>query len=987
MKKEIIELIKNWKKEVNSDILLETVYLFGSSIYLDGRMFKANVSDLDLIVLIPEKFDNSIGRRNWIQKLKQHKEKLERDALFLLKKDDTNEQIVSIVPITKTELELNIHKGETRNFFEINEFLDIDTEIVFKGSEQFDFKTCNNEFIIQVLKSIQKSRNNYLTNSAMVDYLELEWQGQDVIPKSLAREAAKIASLHEENHNSGDELNTSFGCDFIKQNLKSERNIGEFLDLYTWIDDRSGGRSNSNNKNTLSQEKHLLLYEFLFDLTTKTMNNPLPKSESINYTLTDVFNNFLEDTEMLSKAHSSEANVLLSDIYINPLFKQFIDSNDDVNDLNFRELIEVLKEKNKILVAGEGQSGKTSLCKRLVKELFENGFLPILLTDGKNQYLGSIESKIEKAFEEQYESCNINISDLQKDKIVLIIDDFHYAKHKEKIVGQIENYNKQVLIVDDIFGFNFKNETLMEPYQRLKINELTPSQRYELIKNWVLLSENTWTTDNELYREIDAKTELVDSALGKIIGKGIMPSYPFFILSFISNYDTVNKPLDQNITSQGYFYQSLIYIYLRKEGVKNDDFDTYFNFLTELAFFYFEKEKTVINSIEFEKYLEVYESNFNLTISINELIKNLKKTNILQLDGLGNYSFKYSYIYYFFAAKYFADNTSEQSKTIDKILANLHLDEYAYIAIFISHHDKNTKVLDEIVLNAMTLFDKYAPATLSIDELSFFDDRIDEVVQAALPNATESAEKYRVEELKRKDEIEIEESMDNNDELDSDSDDNELAVELRRSIKTVEVMGRIIKNRAGSLKTEQLEAIFKEGMNVHLRILTSFIDLIKNEESQNFVEDFITKKLEQIINDTETERERTKLLQDEEKLKKMAKNIFWNLNFSIIYSLNSKIIHSLGSSKLTNVVEKVCNKEDTPVTFLIKHGIFMWYDKSLQIDEIYDKIDSDGFSKTAKRIMEHRIVNHCQTHSIGYKEHQHIEHRSKIKKQILLKRK
>ncbi len=987
MKSKIIKLIQNWKEEVSKDIKIDTVYLFGSSIYLDGRMFKPSKSDLDLIILIPDNIQSAIDRRNWIEKIKKHKEKLEKDALFLLKKVDTNEQIVSIVPITKTELDFNIHKGETRNFFEINEFLDIDTETVFKGSAHFKFKVCESEFIIQVLKSIQKTRNSYLTNSAMVDYQELEWEGEDVIPKTLSREAAKIASLFEENHKSGDELNTSFGCDFIKQNLKLKRNIEEYLDLYTWIDDRNGGRSNSKGKDILSQKSHLLLFELLYDITIQAMQQPLKNTETLDIKLTDEFSLFLEDTEMLSKAHSSKESVLLSDIYVTPLLKEFDDSKDELDDVSFSEMIEILDENKKILIEGEGQSGKTTLCKRLFLELFNKDLVPIYLSDGKNKYLGSVDSKIEKSFKEQYTANEIKLSEIDKNKLVLIVDDFHYAKHKEKIVDQLTNIEKQILIVDDIFGFNFKNETLMEQYQRYKINEFSPSQRNELIKNWVLLSENNWTTDNEIYQEIDNKTELVDSALGKIIGNGIMPSYPFFILSFISNYDTVSKPLDQDITSQGYLYQTLIYIYLRKEGVKNDDFDTYFNFLTELAFFYFDNEKTVINKIEFEKYLEDYKSNFNLTIGIEELIKNLRNTNILHFDGLGNYSFSYSYLYYFFAAKYFADNTTEQSKTIDKILGNLQIDEYAYIAIFISHHDKNTNVLDEVILNAMTLFDKFSPATLSADELSFFDERIDEVVQAVLPQATESAENHRSEELKRKDEIEKSQSSSNKDELESELEDDELAIELRRSIKTVEVMGRIIKNRAGSLKKEQLESIFKEGMNVHLRIMTSFIELIKNKESQNFVEEFITKKLEQIIYETETEEEKKKLLANEDKLKKIARNIFWNVNFSIIYGFNSKIIHSLGSNKLTNVVQSVCDVENTPATFIIKHGIYMWYNKSLQIDEIYDKIESDGFSKTAKCIMEHKIVNHCQTHSMGFKEHQQIELRSKIPKRVLLKRK
>lgn len=778
MKDEIIKLIKKWKEEVSKDIEIDTIYLFGSSIYLDGRMFKASKSDLDLIILIPENIKDALDRKNWLQKLKVKKEQLEKEVLFLLKKTDTNEQTVSIVPITKLELDYNIHKGETRNFFEINEFLNINDETVFKGSDYFTFKECKNEFVIQVLKSVQKARNSYLTNSAIIDYQELEWKGDDIIPKPLAREAAKIVSFSEENYTTGDELNTSFGCDFIKQNLKSKRNIEEFLNLYTWIDDRSGGRSNSQEKDILTQEKHLLLYEFLYDLTILSMNKIInDKSPVIQpVELNPEFKLFLDDTEILSKAHSNKVSLSLSDIYVNPSFKKYEGTKDEINNVDFSDIVDTFDQTEKVLIAGEGQSGKTALCKRFFLELFNRGFFPVYISDGKNKYLGNLELKIENSYTEQY-SSNIKFSEINRENIILILDDFHQARNKEKIVGQIAGYDRQILIVDDIFIFNFKNETLMESYERYKINEFSPTLRNELIKNWVLLSETTWTTDNEIYHEIDTKTELVDSALGKTIGKGIIPSYPFFILSFISNYDTVSKPLDQNITSQGYFYQTLLYLYLRKEGVKNDDFDTYFNFLTELSFFYFKNEKTVINKIDFDKYIDEYKSNFNLTITLDELIKNLRNTNILRLDGLGNYSFGYSYIYYFFAGKYFADNAVAQSKNVEKILANLHIDEYAYIAIFISHHDKNTTVLDEIVLNAMTLFEKYSPTTLSHEELRFFDERIDEVVQATLPHITESVENHRSEELKKKDENEKAQLPNNTNDLEEESEDDELSIE------------------------------------------------------------------------------------------------------------------------------------------------------------------------------------------------------------------
>jgi len=57
---------------------------------------------------------------------------------------------------------------------------------------------------------------------------------------------------------------------------------------------------------------------------------------------------------------------------------------------------------------------------------------------------------------------------------------------------------------------------------------------------------------------------------------------------------------------------------------------------------------------------------------------------------------------------------------IDKIINSLHKDENAYIAVFLSHHSKNEYILDEILLNAYSLFDKHKTATLIQNELNFF---------------------------------------------------------------------------------------------------------------------------------------------------------------------------------------------------------------------------------------------------------------------------
>jgi hypothetical protein len=700
-----------------------------------------------------------------------------------------------------------------------------------------------------------------------------------------------------------------------------------------------------------------------------------------NLKITEEFLSFLKSSELLSKAHSQKSEVLIDDIFIFPELTRYDDLLEYEKKVSSEKLIHDFLDYSKILIAGEDQSGKTTLCKKIFTELRIKNFVPVYITDKLNQFQGSIDSKIIKSFKEQY--SNIEFEDIDRKRIVPIIDDFHFAKYKEKILLQLNGFCYQFVFVDDIFSLNFKDENLLKLYKQFKIKEFSPTLRNSLIEKWIHLTDKDIISDkNKIYKEIDHSTELVNSTLGKVFSSGIMPAYPFFILTILSTHETFEKPLDKEITSQGYCYQALIYLYLRKNGVKNDEIDTYINFLTEIAFYFYKQKKIELTEADFNDFLKSYLDKFNLPIKQDKLISNLQKTRIIAFDCFGNYSFCYSYLYYFFVAKYLAEHRTENAKTIDYLINNLHVNENAYIAIFISHHSKSAYILDEIILNAMCLFDKYKPATLSKNELSFFDNQIDNIVKAVLPNRNTSPEQERERRLKAQDIAEEIESK-NKDLKAKDSEtneiDDELAIELRRSIKTVEVMGSIIRNRAGSLEKTVLENVFSEAMNVHLKILTSFFELIKTENQQSEIVEFISNRLEEIIKG----KLRTP---SNEELKKLSKTIFWNMNFSVVYGLVNKIIHSLGSNKLINIIEKVCDNNNTPASFLVKHGILMWYYKNLQIDNIVNGIEDDEFSETANRIMKFMIVNHCSVHTTGYKEIQKIEHKLGIPSKRLLPR-
>jgi len=615
--------------------------------------------------------------------------------------------------------------------------------------------------------------------------------------------------------------------------------------------------------------------------------------------VTEQFSNFLQDTELLSRAHSQKDEVLLEDIFIYPELSKFNDLREYEKKIKSDILIEDFYDYPKMLIAGESQSGKTTLCKKIFTELRKKNFIPIYIFDKTYKYQGKMENRISNAYKDQYETTPMEEIDSQR--IVPIIDDFHFAENKEKHIKDLSVYRHQIIVVDDIFCLNFRDENLINSFTHFKIEEFNPLLRNCLIKKWTHLTDKSDGFDsdeNTIYKRIDEKTELVNTTLGKIFGSGIMPAHPFFILSVISTYDTFAKPLAQEITSQGYCYQALIYMCLRKQGVKNDEVETYINFLTEFAFHFHSTNKNEISRNEFMLFIETYLDKYNLPVNQDILLNKLQRSQIISFDNFDNYHFCHQYLYYFFVAKYLAEHIKEKKAVIHNIINNLHKDENAYITIFISHHSKNNDILDEIILNAYCLFDKYKPATLSEEELGFFDEQVEDIVNAVLPSTNASPEMERNKRLSAQKTLEQKTiNVKNNTDLEENDD---FAIELRRSIKTVEVMGRIIKNRAGSLDKLKLQSIFEEAMNVYLRILTSFFELIKQKDEQQEIISFISNRLKVIIEKKSEERRKEGKKErkpTKEELEKISKTIFWNINFLTVYGLIDKIINSIGSNK------------------------------------------------------------------------------------------
>lgn len=218
--------------------------------------------------------------------------------------------------------------------------------------------------------------------------------------------------------------------------------------------------------------------------------------------------------------------------------------------------------------------------------------------------------------------------------------------------------------------------------------------------------------------------------------------------------------------------------------------------------------------------------------------------------------------------------------------------------------------------------------------------------------------KERKKQLIVQDKIEEAEQQTEND-LDDD-DDNGLSAQLRRSIKTVEVIGCIMRNRAGSSRT-MLEGLFEKGSNVHLRIVSSFFDLIKRMIKKENYDEFIQKRVSEKNPDLTPPQ-----------VSKISQDIFWNMNFGFILAMIERITGALGAKTLMNISDSVCEQKNTPAYYVIRQTMSMRYQHNIRLAELKEK-DLKKLSPITRNVLFFFINQFCRYNRIEDSERQHLK--------------
>ena len=691
-----------------------------------------------------------------------------------------------------------------------------------------------------------------------------------------------------------------------------------------------------------------------------------------NLSFASDFVNFLDDMDVLKTSHQSRNTLLLSDVFIYPTLRKFIFDDDKDDEITAEKLFKDSKDGKFVFIAGDDLSGKTSLIRKYVSELKKKNFIPFYFSK-EDAFDGHVFNILTKKFKKQFNNALTDddvkkLLENNKERIVFFIDDFHKISNKQKLIEKIELFPKIICTVDLIYNLDYEIKDIKDVAIKYSIKELSPKQRNELIKKWLYLDTDIQSS-NEIARikELDKKADQIETVTGKSVNGGIMPAYPFLVLSILSNVETLNRPLNQQMTSFGYCYEALIIIAFTKCGLKTDaQIGGAINFLSSFAHHLYINDVYEMSSIDFIEFLDDYEKRIALPFNKDIFTKKLEDSRLLIKSTLGNYRFDYKYIYYYFLAKYFAESMPDSLSEIEKLCKNIHKDENAYIVIFFSHNSKSNAFYDILLREADSICETTENVTLSKTEMQFFDDSYKTLIDVVLPNKTHNYKTERAKQLEHKNEQEYSSLR----EEEPDEINNEYLLNLRKSIKITETIGLIAKNRYTSIEKQKIRRLLTSAINLNFRELNSFFDLFKTQKNQNDIIEFLADAIKK-----EIAKEKNI---DDNKCKKIASNFFWEMNFFYVFAIVLKTIQSVGSENLVSFIKDIEEQNSSPANQLILEGVKIVYAKNVDKNTLFKHIKDSNYSQVAKTILKLLVVDYCRTNPTEYSEIQQLSAKMQI---------
>lgn len=571
------------------------------------------------------------------------------------------------------------------------------------------------------------------------------------------------------------------------------------------------------------------------------------------------------------------------------------------------------------VVYGPSACGKTTLAKWIAQQLYDSGFIPIVvagedLTRIDQIGIGKI---IDRNFQRQYDTSH-SYSRFDSDHTVLLVDDMQSVriqkgKYRASLVKNIEKlFPHTILLGNELLQFGTyisKDEgarNMFDDYDKFVIAELGPVGRYQLVARWNALGRSEIFAPNEMVR-LNKETE---EHVEQVIGKNYVPSYPMFVLSVLQIREA-SQPTVTEQSQHGFYYEKLINDALNRAVTNREDLSLYYNYITDYAYHLF-NEKIGLAAItldSFNRFFLYYVDEYDVDFSERRILDTLVKAGLLEV--VDDYvKIRYRYVYYFFVAKYMAGHMGqpETKFRVTAMCERLHREEFANVIMFLTHLTKDSFITDELMRVSRSLWSD-VPIIRLDDDVRFMNDLIKELPASSLRQIdAEQAKRESLEEdeqIKRYEE-QFDEDLDVKDyDISEDIATLDAVSQITRSLKTIDILGQIAKKYWGALKADRKYDLIEEVYFLGLRTLGFYFKLIG--DSPEILLEYIKKRM----------RGRGRYSADKDEIDALSRNYLFSLGAMCSYYMVKRVTQAVGHDKLKNVFEEILAKNDINSVLLI----------------------------------------------------------------------
>lgn len=781
-------------------------------------------------------------------------------------------------------------------------------------------------------------------------------------------------------HTTSGQFIKSVDNDFIIQHIEASA-----------LQENNDNQSSFNLINIDLEASKQELYEFKWNkncYVKKIMNDNLSVKKKKQEIFNFKENYYRQLTQLGIKInHPTKDDLELRDVYIHPDMK-VLNIDETAENSSFVETssnyLENMSNVKHTIIYGAETSGKTSLLQMLQLKYKKDEFIPLYidyidfeLNDYKKEKLKKL---ILKTFKKQYQQdtkTTTAFEQLDKNKIVLLIDNFEKinlnSEYKAVLLENIKSLFYENIIITAHENLKLEGTTEGELATTLKswahyyILPFGHKLRHKFIKNWIHLGQEHSIEKKDLLLQTKDKAEMVD----KTIGHNFVPAYPIYIMTLLQAM-TTNDSNDLSKSSYAHYYNYLILDNLKKTGEKMDPktLNTIFGFTSTLAFEIFEKKNYLFSENFIIDFYTKYCQRIRVSPSFN-VIDTLKKSSIIiEIDN--NLKFTHNFIYYYFVAEYFREHYDKEKmqEIIYKMIKRMYRTEFANILMFIIHLSPKEPIINRIIDESMQILNDEQEFQFLKDEVKTLTSTIKiEVIEHDNTTTVEENHEDNLERKEKADTYEKKINKQDRDEADYDETIKQLNLfgVINLAFKMIEIQGEIIKNYSGTLEGEIKYNLITGTHSIGLRTLKAMVSLFENEH------DLIVKEISKII-------KKKKHITDDKKQEDINSFIF-SLASNISTNVITKIAKATASKDLVDLNKEIIDEDrDNISKQLIEQAQVLDFDNGLNIksiENIYKQYEQDK-NVFSTSVLKKLVLEHLYMFDIKFDKRQSVCKKLKI---------